>query len=216
MNLMLKNHNNTTLYNSTCFFLMLLITSCSSSTQKITEYKPHPTSHVYRTQFIQNYVDSMADSLIVNDQYDRIKRGRVAIGSIGMIDTLKLSEDKAHPLNLLGLKLQDGLMTSFLNRGYQVVEYHRAKHIIIRDNQDSMLTREIGHLKQEQNFSYFLTGTIGYQEDGASISLRIIDLENDQVSAATTKFIPIDVFWKQRQVTSYNGMLYRTSPTGGG
>ncbi|MGL1957821.1 MAG: FlgO family outer membrane protein [Colwellia sp.] len=195
--------------------LVLLLGACSSVSHEPIEHKNHYQHYVNRSQFIQNYVDAMADSLIVNDHYDRIKRGRVAIGTIGMIDTLKLSEDNTHPLNLLGLKLQDGLITSFLNRGYKVVEYRRAKNIIIRDNQDLMLTREIEYLQQDQNLSYFLTGTIAYQENGASVSLRIIDIENDQVSAATTKFIPIDVFWDRRQVTSYDGMIYRNSHSGG-
>ncbi|MFT5760549.1 MAG: hypothetical protein ACI9LM_005336 [Alteromonadaceae bacterium] len=200
----------------TLYFLVLLtLGACSSVSREAKEDERSIYHSTYRPQFIQNYINSMADSLIVNDKYDRIKRGRLAIGSIGMIDTLKLSEDKTHPLNLLGLTLQDGLMASFLNRGYQVVEYHRTKNIIIRDNQDLMLTREIKYLKQDQNLGYFLTGTIGYQEDGASVNLRIIDLQNDQVLAATTKFIPIDVFWNKRQVNSYEGMLYRSSPAGG-
>ncbi len=195
--------------------LVLLLAACSTVSQQPTEHIQTHQHSVSHSQFIQHYVDEMADALIVNDHFDRIKRGRVAIGSIGMIDTLKLSEDQTHPLNLLGLKLQDGLITSFLNRGYKVVEYRRAKNIIMHDNQDLMLTREIKHLKEEQKFSYFLTGTIAYQEDGASVNLRVIDLKSDLVSAATTKFIPIDVFWQHRQVTQYDGMIYRTSYTGG-
>ncbi|MBL0711165.1 MAG: hypothetical protein JJV99_09175 [Colwellia sp.] len=212
---MFKNSSLKSILRTSLYYIFaIFLTACSSTDQKTTiEEQPIiPHQHRdYSVQYIQNYIDSMADSLIVNDHYDRIKRGRIAIGSIGLIDTLKLSEDKTHPLDMLGLTLQDGLMTSFLNRGYKVVEYHRARNIIIRDNQDLMLTREIKHLKQDQNIAYFLTGTIAYQENGASVNLRIIDLENDQVSAATTKYIPMNVFWNSRQVTNYNGMLYRNS-----
>jgi TolB-like protein len=193
------------------FLLCALINGCSSPSPRIVERTTYQPNHTHQAQFIQNYIDSMTDSLIVSDHFYSIKKGRVAVGSIGMINTLKLSDDKTHPLNLLGLTLQDGLMTSLLNRGYLVVEYHRSKNIIIRDNQDLMLTRELEYLKQDQALSYFLTGTIAYQENGASVSLRIIDLENDQISAATTKFIPINVFWNNRNVTNYNGMLYRTN-----
>jgi hypothetical protein len=194
-------------------FCAVILGACSSI-QNPNQGSRFQSTPVYRTQFIQNYIDSMADSLIVNDEYNRIKRGRIAVGTIGMIDTLELTDDKYHPLSLLGLKLQDGLITSFLNRGYKVVEYRRAKNIIVRDDQDQMLTRSLDLLKAEQDLHYFLTGTIAYQENGASISLRIIDLGNDQVSAATTKFIPVDVFWDKRKVTTYNGMLYRNTPSG--
>jgi len=207
-NLAPKSMLRTGLYSTFTIFLI----ACSSTVHKPIEQQiTHNQSRDYRVQYIQNYIDSMADSLIVNDHYDRIKRGRIAVGSIGLIDTLKLSEDKTHPLDILGLTLQDGLMSSFLNRGYKIVEYHRSRSIIIRNNQDLMITREIKHLKQDQDIAYFLTGTIAYQENGASVNLRIIDLENDQISAATTKFIPMNVFWNSRQVTNYNGMLYRNS-----
>ena len=168
----------------------------------------------YRPLFIQNYVDSMTDSLIVNDQYRKIKRGKIAVGTIGMIDTLALANNNNHPLAQLGLKLQEGLMSSLLNRGYKVIEYRRTNNILVRGDQDQMLSRELAHLRTERELNYYLTGTIAYQESGAAISLRIIDLANDQVSAATTKFIPIDVFWQRRQVNEYNGMLYRDSYQG--
>jgi hypothetical protein len=195
-----------------CSFIhvVFMLPACSSSPEP-SNWQENITYSHSRPLFIQNYIDAMTDSLIVSDENHRIKRGRIAVGSIGMIKTLMLSEDAHHPLNMLGLKLQDGLMSSLLNRGYKVIEYHRTKNIIIRDDQDQMLSRTIDDLKGNQELNYFLTGTIAYQEGGASISLRIIDLNDDQVSAATTKFIPIDVFWGQRQVTGYNGMIYRNS-----
>lgn len=197
------------------FLLCALISGCSSLSPKVVERTTYQPIHTHQAQFIQTYIDSMTDSLIVSDHFYNTKKGRVAVGSIGMINTLKLSDDETHPLNLLGLTLQDGLMTSLLNRGYLVVEYHRSKNIIIRDNQDLMLTRELEYLKKDQALNYFLTGTIAYQENGASVSLRIIDLENDQISAATTKFIPINVFWSNQGVTSYNGKLYRNNSSTG-
>lgn len=193
---------------------LLVLAACSSTENTNTAQNDYRPQSSYRPLFIQNYIDSMADSLIVNDQYRKIKRGKIAVGTIGMIDTLTLTNNNTHPLAQLGLKLQEGLMTSLLNRGYKVVEYRRTKNIIVRGNQDQMLSRELAHLKAERELNYYLTGTIAYQENGAAISLRIIDLANDEVSAATTKFIPIDVFWQHRQVTEYNGMIYRDSSQG--
>jgi len=193
----------------------LLMLSACSSTNTVSTYEPtHRQQSSYRPLFIQNYIDSMADSLIVNDQQRKIKRGKIAVGTIGMIDTLTLSNNNTHPLAQLGLKLQEGLMTSLLNRGYKVVEYRRTKNIVVRGDQDQMLSRELADLRAERELNYYLTGTIAYQENGAAISLRIIDLANDEVAAATTKFIPIDVFWQHRQMTEYNGMLYRDSSQG--
>jgi len=192
------------------FNTLFVLCSCSSFSEQKKEQKIYNNNFTYRPMFIQNHVDAMSDSLVAHSQKS-FKIGRTAIGSITMIDTFKINKDLTHPLFMLGNQLQESLMTSLLQRGYQVVEYRRSKDIIIHNNYDKMLTRKLNKLNNTDEFNYFLTGTIKYQENGAAVNLRVIDLLNNEVVSATTKFIPLDVFWDYRQVSSINGMLYRNS-----
>lgn len=190
---------------------LLVICSCSNfSEQEKKQPIQYNSNFTNRPMFIQNHADAMSDSLIAHSQRS-FRVGRVAIGSISMIDTFKIHKDLTHPLSMLGNQLQESLMTSLSQRGYQVIEYRRSKDIIIHNNYDQMLTRELDKLNSNEEFSYFLTGTIKYQENGATVNLRVIDLLNNDVISATTKLIPLDVFWDNRQVNSINGFLYRNS-----
>jgi len=193
------------------FINFFVLCSCSNFSEQRKEQIIHHNSNLtYRPLFIQNHVDAMSDSLVAHSQKN-FKSGRIAIGSITMIDTFKINKDLTHPLHMLGNQIQESLMTSLLQRGYHVVEYRRSKDIGIHNNFDQMLTRELDKLNDTDEFSYFLTGTVKYQENGAAVNLRVIDLLNNEVVSATTKFIPLDVFWDNRQVNSINGMLYRNS-----
>ncbi|GAA6203872.1 FlgO family outer membrane protein [Thalassotalea sp. SU-HH00458] len=163
-----------------------------------------------RALFIQNYVDGMTDALIVNGN-GAIKLGRIAVGSVNMIDSFHLAQDKTHHLNFLGLQVQESLMTSFLRRDYRVVEFRRTNQLLLKENYDQMLSRQLTELSNSQEFNYFLTGTMKYQDNGAIINLRMVDLSNNEVVSATTKLVPSDVFWPRNQVMMNNGLIYRSS-----
>ncbi len=198
------------------FSALLTLCSCVNSFEQNSHHQKNTTytaSLTYRPMFIQNHVDSMSDSLVAHSQKN-FKIGRTAIGSITLIDSFEINKDKTHPLFMLGNQLQESLMTSLLQRGYQVVEYRRSENLIIHNDHDQILTRELEKLNDTGALNYFLTGTVKYQENGAAVNLRVIDLLNNEVISATTKLIPLDVFWDKRQVRNINGMLYRNSYRG--
>lgn len=199
--------------------LCLSAAGCSSFHQTPDEVKaaqsgrqvayPGPATYgASRPMFIQNYVDGMADALVAYSRQN-FKLGRTAIGSITLIDSLDIEQDANHPLAQLGNQVQESLNSSLAQRGYSVVEYRRSQHLIIHPDHEQMLTRDLTKLADSENFNYFLTGTIKYQENGAVVNLRVIELEGNEVIAATTKLIPLDVFWDTRQVRNVNGYLYR-------
>lgn len=198
------------------FVAPLLVSSVLISCSHQLPYQLTPTNNAPltvqyshdRAMFIQSYVDAMADAIIVNG-VEEMKMGRIAVGSITMIDSFQLAQDKTHHLNFLGLQIQESLMTALLKRKYRVVEFRRSNDILIRDNYDQMLSREIEALNDKNEFHYFLTGTLKYQDNGAIVNLRMIDLTNNEVVSATTKLVPNDVFWPKNRVVSHNGLLYR-------
>jgi len=193
---------------------MSLLSACTSNNMENSSDVKHQTVYQsYRPMFIQNHVDALADSLVAHSQKN-FKLGRIAVGSISMLDTFKVEADNTHQLAKLGNQLQESLMTSMLQRGYRVVEYRASNDIIIHDNQDQMLTRDLKQLTAVDEFNYFLTGTIKYQENGAVVNVKVIDLLNNELVSASTKFIPGDVFWDNRQATSTDGMIYRSSYRG--
>lgn len=190
---------------------MSLLSACASNNMENDSSVKHQRVYqTYRPMFIQHHVDTLADSLVAHSQKN-FKLGRIAIGSIAMLDTLKVESDNTHQLAKLGTQLQESLMTSMLQRGYRVVEYRASNDIIIHESQDQMLTRDLNQLTAVDEFNYFLTGTIKYQENGAVVNVKVIDLLDNELVSASTKFIPADVFWDNRQATSTDGMLYRSS-----
>ncbi|QJR81079.1 hypothetical protein CA267_009950 [Alteromonas pelagimontana] len=186
--------------------LGILLAGCSANSQKQSHAQELPPPDAE----LLHVVEDIADSL-VHSSSRPIHKGRIAVGTIGQIDTLRLEENRHHPLTFLGLKLQDSLMVALQNRGLRVVDYKRSANVIIHSTEDQMLSRELKHLGQSKQLDYFLSGTISYQENGATISLRMVDLLDDELVAATNDFVPIDIFFPPHRVTEYNGRIYRDS-----
>jgi TolB-like protein len=134
----------------------------------------------------------------------------IAIGTFTQVDTLALNDDSNHPLYLLGLQLEEGFMTATIRQGLKVIEYKTRKALTIKANQDLMLSRKTADLDTGDNIRYFLTGTMTEQENGVVVNARLIDTENNQVIAAATDYVPLDVFWQTNKVRSKHNLIYRT------
>ncbi len=134
----------------------------------------------------------------------------IAIGTFTQVDTLELNKNVNHPLRLLGLQLEEGLMTASINKGLKVIEFKTRQKLLLKSDQDLMLSRDVKQLQSKQNVRYFLTGTLTEQETGVVVNARLIDTDNNQVIAAATDYVPMDTLWGLHKVQMKNDLIYRT------
>lgn len=134
----------------------------------------------------------------------------IAIGTFTQIDTLKLNDTPNHPLRLLGLQLEDGLISASVAQGLTVIEFKTRQKLTITEDQDLMLSRDMKHLSERQDVQYFLTGTLTEQESGVVVNARLIDTTNNQVVGAATGHVPIDTFWSANKVQMKQNLIYRS------
>lgn len=154
------------------------------------------------------YTYELAQELFANVSTDRQYRYAV----VGFVPVASMQQDISQqgPLMLLGHQLEQGLITEVVRRGFIAQDYKVTNTIIMADNSERALSRNVEHLRSMQTIDYYITGTITEQETGAMVNARIINVRNKDVIAAATKFFPAELFWQQEQVILRNGMFYRS------
>lgn len=186
------------------------ISSCSTYTK--TKQASTPIIFLQSPIRLESYIESLADSLVLNSKVD-LSSGRLAIGTILLQEQLKVNSEQFYPFDQLGTQIQEGLATYLMNRGLRVVEYRKTTGIVIHNDYDQMLSRDLARLTGDIELHYYLTGTISYEAADARVSLKIIDIESNEVFAAAYKNIPINIVQNKRQIIGHNGLLYRNSAT---
>ncbi|GLR69681.1 hypothetical protein GCM10007852_05890 [Agaribacter marinus] len=154
------------------------------------------------------YTHQLANELFLNLAADR--QYRYAVAGFVPVTTLQHDLTQQGPLMLLGHQLEQGLTTEVVRRGYIAQDFKATNTIIMGDTSERALSRNVEHLRSTQNIDFFITGTITEQEMGAMVNARIINVRTKDVIAAATQFFPAELFWQQEQVSTRNGMLYRT------
>lgn len=199
----------------TCLLTMmgLMLSGCTITTAKApraTYIEPEMAAPTTERNTIDYYTQKLANQLFASVITLKPSNG-IAIGTFTEVDSLQLNPDTNHPLRLLGLQLEEGLMTATIRQGLKVIEYKTRKNLMLKSDQDLMLSRDIGELSQSQGIRYFLTGTLTEQENGVVVNARLIDTDNNQVVAAATDYVPSDVFWQTNKVKIKQNLIYRTS-----
>lgn len=135
---------------------------------------------------------------------------RYAVVGFVPVDTMKYDPNHQQPLMMLGHQLEQGMITEASKRGFSTKEFKLSNDIIVSEQSDQILTRDIDRLSAIEVVDFYITGTLVYQESGAVVNARIVNARSKDVVAAATRFFPADLFWQEEQVTTRNGKLYRT------
>ncbi|WP_170145504.1 FlgO family outer membrane protein [Salinimonas sediminis] len=142
------------------------------------------------------------------------RHARYAVAGFVPADTLAHNSENQQPLMLLGHQLEQGLVTEAAKRGFTAQEFRLTNDIIMSDNSDRVLSRQIDQLSALNRVDFYITGTLVHQQGGAMVNAKIIDVRTKDVVAAATRFFPAGLFWNEEQVTTRNGRLYRTENKG--
>ncbi len=194
-----------------CFSLTLvggLLTGCATPVDEKSELAQTNSASINALGNVEYYTYLLANELFADAGPSR--QARYAVVGFVPVDTMKYASDQQHPLMLLGHQLEQGMITEATKRGFSTQEFKLSDDIIIGEESDRILTRDIERLSNVERVDYYITGTLVYQESGAVVNARIINARNKDIVAAATRFFPVDLFWQEERVTSRNGKLYRT------
>jgi TolB-like protein len=193
-----------------CGFALVggLLTGCSSSVDEKNQLSQTDTSSINALGNVEYYTYLLANELFAGAGPSR--QSRYAVVGFVPVDTMKYSPEHQHPLMLLGHQLEQGMITEATKRGFSTQEFKLSDDIIVSDDSDRILTRDIERLSNIERVDYYITGTLVYQESGAVVNARIVNARNKDIVAAATRFFPAELFWQEERVTTRNGKLYRT------
>ena len=142
------------------------------------------------------------------------RQTRYAVVGFVPIPSHKFEANNHHPLQLLGHQVREGLITEATKRGFTAQEFLISSDIKLTAVDDRVLSRSVDELSEVQRVDFYITGTILHQEEGAVVNARIVHVRSKEVVAAATRFFPGTLFWREEQVTTRHGRLYRMEKSG--
>lgn len=140
-------------------------------------------------------------------------RPMIAVTSFLPLEQLNLSAASAEEVQLAN-QLAENMLSYTVQHGMQVVDIRLLQQVRLHKDHEQALGRQVAALKQQSAADAVLTGTYVVQEDALVVNARLIDVQTNQVIAAATDYIPINVFWSEQQVMKRGQHLYRHSTNG--
>ncbi len=177
--------------------LLGLLSGCSSSDEPKSQFAQTDASDVSALGNVEYHTYMLANELFAD--VGPARQSRYAVVGFVPADTMKYSAG--------------GMITEATKRGFSTQEFKLSNDIIVSNESDRVLTRDIDQLSNIERVDFYITGTMVYQESGAVVNARIINARNKNIVAAATRFFPAELFWREEQVTTRNGKLYRTEGT---
>lgn len=184
-----------------------LLAGCSSSDEAQSQSTQFDVDNVTALGNVEYHTYMLANELFAGVRPAR--QSRYAVAGFVPVDTLRYDAEHQHPLMLLGHQLEQGMITEATKRGFSTREFKLSNNIIVDDESDRVLTRNLEQLSDVERVDFYITGTLLYQEAGAIVNARVIDSRTKDVVAAATRFFPAELFWQEERVTTRNGKLYR-------
>ncbi len=190
------------------FLIGIALSGCSFTSDKYEIIPRHSYQADIAHHSVHEYTNRIASNLMISMQAIK-PGGRIAIGTFLPADSLEAMPDN-HPLNDLGLQIQEGLTTAMTQMGFAVIEFKTLNAVTLNPNSDAMLSRDASLLPKSHRVDYFLTGTLVEQQDAFIVNAKLIDIMDNHVLAAATNAIPVNIFWGDEKVRLRSGTLYRT------
>ena len=193
-------------------FLVLFITACASAPPVVVRAKPAPLSE----QPLDFYTKNLADNLFAQIPAEETitqTLPRIAVASFVPLNKLSLVDaDDAE--KQLANQLSESMLAHARVRGFKVYDYRLRQQLQLADDHEQILSRQLADIGPNSEADTMLVGTYTNMEDGVMLNARLIQLQNKQVLAAASGYVPANVFWSRQQVSKRGDKLYRHPTTG--
>lgn len=166
------------------------------------------TSTLESGELLQQRTDTLAAELFAPSSSAASQR--IGIGSIVPVHSLRQEGNSRD--RVLVQQIQEGIMSSAVQRGAHVVEYRTSSQLRFDNGQELMLSRDVEELSARQRLDYFLTGTYSEVSGGLLVNLRLINVRDNSVAQAATQFFPWAGLSDDGELSEIrHGQLYRHS-----
>ncbi|MBJ2134858.1 FlgO family outer membrane protein [Paraglaciecola chathamensis] len=140
-----------------------------------------------------------------------IEYGNLAVVSFTELESLALSKAN-HSLNMLGLQLQESMLSVSTQRGFNVVEIRAANQVQLFKDHERLLSRDSGDISKDIDVRYMVVGTLLQGNQMTTVNARLLDLREGTVIAAVSDNVPNSVIGlNANQIQMKHNKLYRSS-----
>ncbi len=192
--------------------LTLLLSGCTTI-ERLAELQNPPVEKGYEQYqperagaSFHGHVEQLARQLLNTTNHFNIGQP-ILVGTFLPANTL--SEEKNDSISPFGVQIQESFVTFLTQAGLKVTEFKVQKQVIISDQADRFMSRDVNSLENNITADYLLVGHYVQQENELVVNARIIDLSNKTVVAAATDYIPMNAMWSHEKVKLKNEKLYR-------
>ena len=192
--------------------LTLLLSGCTTI-ERLAELQNPPVEKGYEQYqpertgaSFHGHVEQLARQLLNTTNHFNIGQP-ILVGTFLPANTLL--EEKNESLSPFGIQIQESFVTFLTQAGLKVTEFKVQKQVIISDQADRFMSRDVNNLENNITADYLLVGHYVQQENELVVNARIIDLSNKTVVAAATDYIPMSAMWSHEKVKLKNKQLYR-------
>lgn len=188
--------------------LSLSLTACSLTSEPVEKTDSEVEKATMASFTVDQYVRDLSTQLSHKNGSFK-SSSRIAITSFFLADALEagLAQGQGHGLSQ---QIQESLITQLTQLGYNIIEYRLENNLNLSASADSMLSRDIAKLNQRQNIDYVITGTLTRQQHAYIINARMVNAQNNVITAAASTEIPINVMWSDEKIQQRGGFIYRS------
>lgn len=189
--------------------VVLLIAGCSHQASLPNQSKASPDP-------LLQYTRPLADQLFSQFQPDALWQApvKIAVASFVPVNTLSLVQ-AADAEKQQANQLSEAMLTLARQSGFTVYDYRLRSAIMLLNDHEQALSRQVSELSDNNDADAILTGTYSMTEQGMILNVRVIRITDRQVLAAANGFVPDNALWPTQQIIKRGDKLYRQSSAGG-
>jgi TolB-like protein len=184
--------------------LLLLVSSCAQEPQR--QQSARTEQQIAITPVLY-YTERIADRLFQD-------LGPIPDGTMAVVSFTELKSLAPDPynlsMNLLGLQLQESMLTVASQRGYKVKELRLASQVMVYQDHERILSRDIAELATQQSVRYVIAGTLNQAENYTTVNARLVDIQSNTIIAAASDLVPANVLGSAEKVQLRQQQLYRS------
>lgn len=125
----------------------------------------------------------IGDQIVQNRDVINAKESRIAVATIVDVDTMDI-------VDRVGRAMTEVMMHEMQVRGFRVVDFKVTEFINVRGDGDTIFSRDVSGLKEQENINYVLAGTYTKHADGIVLNMRLIDMSDHVIVSSAQANIP--------------------------
>ena len=162
---------------------------------------------------LHHYTQPLSEQLFAQLSTQRSLTDGIAVASFLPLNSLTLQQAD-DPERQLANQLAESMLVHARQYGLKVYDYRLRNEVLLAADHEQALSRQLSAIDPASDADTLLTGTYSQMDDGLMVNARLIRLDNKQVLAAASGYIPNNVFWPVQQVGKRGDKLYRQSISG--